>query len=463
MARQILIGHMGPGDAPPAFNDDGLAQHPVDFLGGNRTLRFGIGGAIRTLGKMSVFPTEVGVDLLVLAAMVHAADTRFSRVQTSQDAWTRELSIYVPVSNPGHWRPRQPLLNQMLRFLTGDHWTVHFRARPEGFADFVRRPVDDLHQHGFDRVALFSGGLDSLIGAIDRLQDGACPMFVSHAGEGAVSRPQRDLFLDLAAAYAGNREPRRMRVAVRFRYDIIPGIGSEDTTRGRSFLFFALAAFAGSGLGHPFPLEVPENGLIALNVPLDPVRLGSLSTRTTHPYYIHRWNQLLAELGIPGTVINRYWDKTKGEMIDGCLNPTLLRATAATSLSCAHPSTKRWGRARDPHCGHCVPCIIRQAAFNRGWGEGADPTGYRIEIRAQRLSTKAADGQQVRAFQYAVQRLNGRRDLARLFIHKPGPLLEDIDRLDGLTGVYLRGMTEVGDLLRGVETFSPAAEAEIAA
>jgi len=57
----------------------------------------------------------------------------------------------------------------------------------------------------------------------------------------------------------------------------------------------------------------------------------------------------------------------------------------------------------------------------------------------------------------------GRPDLARVFVHKPGPLLEDIYQLDGLAGVYLRGIKEVGELLRDVETFSPAAEAEITA
>jgi hypothetical protein len=33
-----------------------------------------------------------------------------------------------------------------------------------------------------------------------------------------------------------------------------------------------------------FILHVPENGLIVINVPLDPLRLGAFSTRTTHPF-----------------------------------------------------------------------------------------------------------------------------------------------------------------------------------
>jgi hypothetical protein len=223
---------------------------------------------------------------------------------------------------------------------------------------------------------------------------------------------------------------------------------------------------AGSGLARNFSLEVPENGLIALNVPLDTVRLGSLSTRTTHPFYLRRWNELLSQVGIDGVIVNRYWNKTKGEMMEGCLNPDLLRNVARDSLSCAHPAAGRWIKSaagRHTHCGHCVPCIIRQAAFDRAWGQGNDPTGYRVDIHQNPLSTQAAEGKQVRAFQYAVARLAGRPDLARILVHTPGPLLEDVAHLDGLAGVYSRGITEVGQLLRDVETFSPAAEAEMMA
>lgn len=467
MAGYALIGQMGPSHQAPDLDGRWQAQYRIDLLGGNRTLRHGISGVIRNLGKLGIYPREVGVDVLVLAAMVHAADTRINRVQTSQDAWTRELGICVPVSDPDLWTQQHAILEKMLRFLTGDHWTVVFRPRFAGMADLVRRPVKGLQQHGFDEVALFSGGLDSLIGAIDRLEQGFSPLFVSHGGEGAVSKPQKDLFLDVVAAYRkGNREPRRVRLGMSFTDEVAPGIGREETTRGRSFLFIALAAMAGSGLGHHFSLDVPENGLIALNVPLDSVRLGSLSTRTTHPFYLHRWNELLSRLGIDGTIINRYWDKTKGEMMEGCLNPDLLRELAGSSLSCAHPSAGRWDKSaasRHSHCGHCVPCIIRQAAFEHAWGRGADPTGYRLNIHASRLNTQTAEGKQVRAFQYAVARLAGCPDLARVLVHKPGPLLADIEQFDGFAGVYLRGMKEVGGLLHDVDTFSPAAEAETTA
>ena len=119
-----------------------------------------------------------------------------------------------------------------------------------------------------------------------------------------------------------------------------------------------------------FTLRVPENGLIALNVPLDPLRLGSNSTRTTHPYYMARWNDLLTELGIEGRVENPYWDKTKGEMAAGCLNAALLAKLAPDSLSCSSPTKGRWQGLGIEHCGYCLPCLIRRAALESAWGTG---------------------------------------------------------------------------------------------
>ena len=110
-------------------------------------------------------------------------------------------------------------------------------------------------------------------------------------------------------------------------------------------------------------LKVPENGLIALNVPLDRLRLGALSTRTTHPFYIARWNEMLAALGIAGRIENPYWDKTKGEMVAGCVNPSLLAKLAPSSLSCSSPSKGRWTKQPQGHCGFCLPCLIRRASL----------------------------------------------------------------------------------------------------
>ena len=423
----------------------------MQLVAGERSLDHGIGGALTSLKKIGVFPSEIGVDLLVLAAHVHAADTRISRAEQSQDSWTREIRLVVPVSDPVRWGTATATLKKSLDFLTGDRWTIGFRARPARFTMIAEKAPPSLICPPFDSLSLFSGGLDSLIGAIDLLEDGATPLLVSHFGEGATSDAQGKLLTGLKKHY-DRSSFERLRVGMTFDDGLVEGVGSENSTRGRSFLFLALGVFAGTGLGRRFTLRVPENGLIALNVPLDPLRLGSNSTRTTHPYYMARWNDLLGALGIDGEILNPYWDKTKGEMAAGCRNPALLKKLATDSLSCSSPTKGRWQGLGIEHCGYCLPCLIRRAALMAAWGNGSDATTYTVpDLRAQPLDTRESPGKQVRSFQYAIERLKGRPELANLLIHKPGSLADEAAHLDELADVYRRGLDEVARLDDGVE------------
>jgi hypothetical protein len=452
MRRHVLYGRFGLKDkvAVPSAGDEVATS--VEFVQAIKRLDHGIGTALDELATMGVYPSELGLDLLVLAAHIHAADTRISRSTESQDNWTREIRLVVPVSDIGLWNSVSSLLQRMLNFLTGDRWTFGFRPRPEGFQRFVADRPLVVPESKFDGVSLFSGGLDSLIGAIDALERGENPLFVSHAGEGAVSAAQDKLFRVLQAQYT-NRPFRRLRVWMNFQKDLVKNVPAEDSTRGRSFLFFATGTLAGSGFGQRCRLFAPENGLIALNVPLDQLRLGSLSTRTTHPFYIARWNELLRALGISVTIENPYWDKTKGEMVAACANPTLLKRAIPESLSCASPTKARWKGRGTEHCGFCLPCLIRRAAIKQGM-RGTDPTTYTLaDLKSGPLNSTEAEGIQVRSFQLAISRLANRPGLAPILIHKSGPLLDESPgRQTALASIYLRGMKEVGKLLANVTT-----------
>jgi hypothetical protein len=209
---------------------------------------------------------------------------------------------------------------------------------------------------------------------------------------------------------------------------------------------------AGSGIGGASSLRVPENGLIALNVPLDPNRVGALSTRTTHPFYLARWRELVAALGIEITIINPYWEFTKGEMVEHCRNHELLASLLPKSMSCSSPTKGRYKKLGIQHCGFCLPCIIRRAAMLRGMAAiGADPTTYTLaDLAESPLDTRKSDGKQVRSFQLAINRLKDNPDLAKFLILKPGPLSDEPENHSKLAGVYGRGMLEVGSLLESV-------------
>ncbi|ASP68621.1 Qat anti-phage system QueC-like protein QatC [Sinorhizobium meliloti] len=460
MTRYVLSPRLGVTDGFSATKRGDEEVLAFDILRPDLALGLSIDDAIKQLKNANATPSSVGLEMLLLSALVYLADTQINRVQASQDGWTREIGLHLPVGDIDLWNGVKCTLETMLRFLTGDLWSVDFRPWPAKVATGLSSQTD-LLRPTFKGISLFSGGLDSLIGAIDHLKMGREEMlFVSHRADGSISKPQSDLFGRVKEQYPDQAVKRlafgNPRVETKFE-----GLRSENSTRGRSFLFIGLAAFAGSALSEPFPIIVPENGLISLNVPLDPTRLGSNSTRTTHPYYFRRWNDLLRKLGIQGTVQNPYWNKTKGEMVLECQDVSFLKQVASISLSCAHPAHDRYHGGGKPHCGHCLPCIIRRGAFKRAEKViGADPTPYRTDdLAAMEFDSTRKTGEQFRGFEFATGMLAEKPARAKAYIYKTGPLFEDGDKIDDYADLYLRGMREVADFMKaeGVTTYSSKA------
>lgn len=412
----------------------------------------GVSKIISELTRMGIHPSEVGLDLLILAELVFAADTRLSRSTESEDGWTRQIKLVVPVSDVSLWAPATPLLTRMLNFLTGDLWSFEFADRPDTLATIIPQRPNVYTPINFSKAQLFSGGLDSLIGAIDNLESDTVPLFISHAGDGATSTAQDKCFDKLCTAYS-NISIERLRLWMNIDTSSFSEIPTENTTRGRSFLFFAIGIFACTGFDSQFSLEAPENGLIALNVPLDSLRLGALSTHTTHNFYMRCWNELLHTLSISGTINNPYWNKTKGEMVNECQNAQLLQDIVPDSISCSSPTKGRWvkGGNGNEHCGYCLPCIIRRASLKGRTVQ--DNSSYRLnDLYTNPIDTHIADGQQIRSFQVAIKRLTENPGLSKFLIYKSGPMPSDVNELGMLSEVYLRGMEEVGRLLQNVRT-----------
>jgi hypothetical protein len=446
MKRHSLICRFTAEDEQPiSVSEHGSTVTEILFVSDEGTFDYGLGGLLGRLGELGLQPSEAAFDLTLLAALVFCADVRINRESDSQDGWSREMDLYVPVHDVARWTSESALLSRTLRFLTGDEWRIFFRQRPEGFDSIVPQTAPALPR--FSCAALFSGGLDSYIGAIDRLDAGETPLLVSHYMDGA-SEYQKKCFANLQREYP-KTDFDIARAYVSFKADTMPGSTGESTQRSRSFLFFALGILAASGLGQSRTLYVPENGLIALNVALDPLRVGALSTRTTHPFYMARVNELLGNVGIPVTLENPYRHMTKGEMIAAVKNQPLLRRSAKDSMSCSSPAKGRFEGLPRGHCGHCVPCLIRRAAMIRGFS--ADDTGYQIpDLAGANLKAKSAKGEHVRSFQYAIQRLHQNPASAGWVIHSPGPLGDVPTEWPALSAVYSRGLAEVENVVRGI-------------
>ncbi|HZE21286.1 MAG TPA: hypothetical protein VE082_04455, partial [Desulfobaccales bacterium] len=233
------------------------------------------------------------VQAFLLAALAVWAADKFQPRQTAPDAWTREIILHLPVS-PG-WLPLTPRLEPLLNFLTGDNWSLKGR---EASLDLDLKG-EWPHAWRPDGVMLFSGGLDSLIGALDFLEAGQRLVLVSHYDFGQLAGIQQGLAATLTRHYG----PERLsHLAMRVQFPEAP----ELSLRSRSLLYLALGLTAAAGFGPSTPLIIPENGWISLNPPLTLNRLGSCSTRTTHPYFLAQIASLWQDAGLAHPLVNPY-------------------------------------------------------------------------------------------------------------------------------------------------------------
>ena len=448
MTRHSIVVRLNAADKGKVeVAEKGSKVSSLQFIGADKWLDHGVGQILNELVQRRMYPGEIAIDLAILAATVTAADTRISRQEDAQDSWTREIDLYLPVSDVGLWSGNARRIERMLLFLTGDFWRVSFRGRQRGMKSLIGRPGSRIGLP-FDTVCLFSGGLDSFVGAIDLLERGRDPIFVSHYKD-ASTNSQEACAARLSKRY-GDFGPRHVRANVSFDKNDLPGLGTETTTRGRSFIFLALAALAADAIEGTTPIYVPENGLISLNVPLDPLRLGAWSTRTTHPFYMARWQELLDDLGIGAKLLNPYRFKTKGEMLLECASSTFIAANYDVTVSCSSISKGRWEKRSPGHCGYCAPCLIRRASIEAAFGQ--DATAYSIaDLHAGPLDARKAESADIRAFQMMHRRLGKNPDLARVLIFKPGPLDDyPATEISDYAHVFRRGIAEVGGLVRTV-------------
>src|ERR1039458_1251106 len=114
MKRHLIFGRFGTTDDDEIPNAEAEQPTPLPFVVANRRIEHDVTDSLNSLAKMGVYPSERGVDLLILAAHVQAADTHISRDSESQDGWTRELRIVAPVSDPALWNASIPLLQRLL-------------------------------------------------------------------------------------------------------------------------------------------------------------------------------------------------------------------------------------------------------------------------------------------------------------------------------------------------------------
>lgn len=310
---------------------------------------------------MSVLSFFVGkipsylIDMFYLSTVVYGIDRALSRHICSIDGWSRELNVSMKLQHSELFNVHKDLIDRMLSFLTGDIWTIDYEH-----VDMTAMRVTDSPDmyEDYGQVNLFSGGMDSFIGAIDYLaaphQGKLC--LISHYDH-KMKGPLEDQnnALDALEPYADDFY-HLPSVAV------FPITSNEKTCRSRSFMFISIASLVASY--KKIKIVVPENGSVSLNFPLSLSRRAACSTRTTHVLFIKQLNELLVSLGSPIDIENPYEFNTKGAMVRNCKNRDLLLATVNSTNSCGKRNMKQhMTDTTASHCGRCMPCMYRRASL----------------------------------------------------------------------------------------------------
>jgi 7-cyano-7-deazaguanine synthase in queuosine biosynthesis len=341
-------------------------------------------------------PEGVAGDLLVVAGSCYIVDQLIPR-SSFPDNWTRELEVRLPVAEPDRWNTIASELSETLNFLTGDLWQFSFHQRHGRIYKHRHRRLRRKRLRPASAICLFSGGLDSLVGAVDFLSKESGQLtLVGHYDLGSTAKTaQNNLASKLADCF-----PKRLSL-FQARVGPVPNIPSnlgvyaqvsvpktkETTLRSRSLVFLALGLYVAQRqrADKSVPLLIPENGFIALNPPLTHSRLGSCSTRTAHPLFLAHFQKVIQQLGIKNPLQNPLAEKTKGEVLAYSANPELIQHLVPDTISCAHPTRRQgWIRRNATHCGYCIPCIFRRAALHRiGLDQGET---YGLDVCAGELA-----------------------------------------------------------------------------
>ena len=340
-----------------------------------------------TLGDISSRMVQdvppVLVDLLELAVYVYCADQFRGRGGDTMPElgkkWRRAFRFQVPVRYPEVWSRSdvQDLLIGTLGFLSDDDYAFEFVPHPDPVPPGLQHHLDLVgsEDRGFvpDDVMLFSGGLDSLVGAVDSLiGQGRRAALVSHqASPMIISKQSR-----LVAALRERTEPFQL-----FHVPIGVNKGHEKaaefTQRSRSFLFATLGLVVAQLFGRNI-VRFYENGVVSVNLPIASHVLGTRATRTTHPRVLAELGRLFSVvLEKPITVENPYFWKTKSDLVRSLADRGCEDLITGT-LSCTRV---REATRRKRHCGVCSQCLDRRfGILGADLGEHEPADAYAVDL-----------------------------------------------------------------------------------
>jgi 7-cyano-7-deazaguanine synthase in queuosine biosynthesis len=323
--------------------------------------------------KLSKFVNDINslpdriVDLLEIASYVYAADRsvfRGKRDSVDNESWSRSFEFHIPVRDFDFWDNEKikTLLSSALIFMTGDR---QFNFVFEKYKNLPALSIQallfteeymTLDEAKDTEIMLFSGGLDSLAGAIEYLNNDKSKhiCLVSHNANNSTTSTQNKLVGYLQKKYGKERIKH-----YKFECHFMGHTKSRDETqRVRMFLFSAIA-FSISCCYKKDNFYVFENGITSINLLKQADVFHARASRTTHPKTIGLLKQFYLTMNDKFDVYTPYFSKNKSDII------SIFRQfneidIISSSVSCSATRNKP---AVFNHCGCCSQCIERRFAL----------------------------------------------------------------------------------------------------
>ena len=382
------------GASAPSVTSTGKAPLVMDYLersGNQPKVRIGLPNFVRDVYHLP----DRTLDLLEIAAYIYCADrlsSRGAKDAVEYRAWARSFRYVVKVRDIDFWQRTDvsDCLSNALRFMTGDRgYTFSFQpghtTNKTSLFDDEHFSVDNSEEVA---VALFSGGLDSLAGVLNRLEntdDRVC--LVSHQSQPGTTRTQQQLVAALNTRY-----PERV-FHYRFQCNLKGIRAAEETQRSRALLYTSIAFAIAQAFGDD-SFTVYENGITGINFPRRVDLASARASRTTHPKTIYHLNQLFSLLLGRETKIHLpfLW-KTKSDVM-GMLRSGPHPELIPSSVSC---SKTFLNLEQASQCGGCSQCIDRRFAAYASKADDIDDSGIYAkdiiskEIKDREVKTTVVD------------------------------------------------------------------------
>lgn len=305
------------------------------------------------------------LDLLQIAAYVFCGDrmaNRGSRESVNNSSWARSFEFHIPVLDIEFWDcdKTKKALNNALSFMTGDRsFSFVFTETNKNPAEVKNKQLsmfadeyNDFKEAQETDVMLFSGGLDSLAGAVQRLnvESDRSLCVVSHKSSKTVTHTQNALISALNDKYSNRIK--------KYGFECCNKNGlksKEETQRTRMFLFSAIA-FSLCNCYKKHEFYVYENGITSINLAKQADVINARASRTTHPKTLGLLNEFYRLLDPDFNIIAPYYNQTKAEIME--VFRTYSEENIITSSVSCSSSRKKAGAV--PHCGCCSQCIDRR-------------------------------------------------------------------------------------------------------